>query len=174
MFEPLRMAGTSLAGSPASGATSTVVDLARFANELLAPTLIAAATLAEATAPAFPGLAGVVPGIGRFDPCDWGLGFELKGAKVPHWTPPRASPGTFGHFGASGTFLWVDPIADLARRVPDGPPVRAVGARPVAVARTVSARPLAVNPVGLSYPIHPLELGRSTHGATKVPGRQSK
>jgi CubicO group peptidase (beta-lactamase class C family) len=114
VFEPLRMTSTALTGSPASGATSTVIDLARFANELLAPTLIAAATLAEATSPAFPGLAGVVPGIGRFDPCAWGLGFELKGAKVPHWTPPRASPGTFGHFGASGTFLWVDPVARLA------------------------------------------------------------
>ncbi len=24
------------------------------------------------------------------------------------------SPETFGHFGGSGTFLWVDPVADLA------------------------------------------------------------
>lgn len=26
----------------------------------------------------------------------------------------RNSPETFGHFGGSGTFLWVDPVADLA------------------------------------------------------------
>jgi CubicO group peptidase (beta-lactamase class C family) len=24
------------------------------------------------------------------------------------------SPATFGHFGGSGTFVWVDPVADLA------------------------------------------------------------
>jgi CubicO group peptidase (beta-lactamase class C family) len=24
------------------------------------------------------------------------------------------SPGTFGHFGGAGTFMWVDPVADIA------------------------------------------------------------
>jgi CubicO group peptidase (beta-lactamase class C family) len=56
----------------------------------------------------------VIPGIGRQDPNDWGLGLELKDAKAPHWTGTRNSPRTFGHFGGSGTFLWVDPEADLA------------------------------------------------------------
>jgi CubicO group peptidase (beta-lactamase class C family) len=27
------------------------------------------------------------------------------------------SPSTFGHFGGAGTFLWVDPAADLALAV---------------------------------------------------------
>jgi CubicO group peptidase (beta-lactamase class C family) len=69
--------------------------------------------LAEATTVAFPGLRGVLPGVGRFDPLDWGLGFELRDGKTPHWTGTRNSPGTFGHFGASGAFLWVDPDARL-------------------------------------------------------------
>ena len=56
----------------------------------------------------------MLPGLGRFDPLDWGLGFELRDEKDPHWTGSRNSPATFGHFGASGTFLWVDPVADLA------------------------------------------------------------
>ena len=63
---------------------------------------------------AFPGLAGVLPGFGRQDPCDWGLGFELRDAKRPHWTGARNSAGTFGHFGQSGGFLWVDPAAAVA------------------------------------------------------------
>ena len=45
---------------------------------------------------------------------DWGLGFELRDGKRPHWTGERNSPRTFGHFGAAGTFLWVDPGVGLA------------------------------------------------------------
>ena len=63
---------------------------------------------------AFPGLVGVLPGLGRQDPNDWGLGFELKDAKHPHWTGAANSPHTFGHFGGAGTFLWVDPDAHAA------------------------------------------------------------
>jgi CubicO group peptidase (beta-lactamase class C family) len=111
---PLGMKDTELRGSPAKDGWSTVDDLVRFAAELLAPTLVAPTTLADATSEQFPGLAGVVPDLGRYDPNPWGLGFELKGAKSPHWTAPDGSPGTFGHFGGSGTFLWVDPEARLA------------------------------------------------------------
>ena len=74
-------------------------------------------TLAEATSVQFPGLVGVLPGFGRMEPNDWGLGFELKDAKSPHWTGARNSPRTFGHFGSTpgtATFLWVDPEARLA------------------------------------------------------------
>ncbi|MEO7555263.1 MAG: serine hydrolase domain-containing protein [Acidimicrobiales bacterium] len=114
VLAPLGMTASALTGSPASGAASSVDDLCRFAAELLTPTLIAPTTLAEATAVQLPGLAGVVPGFGRFDPNDWGLGFELKGTKTPHWTASGGSPRTFGHFGAAGSFLWVDPDAHLA------------------------------------------------------------
>ena len=86
----------------------------RLGQELLAPTLVDAATLAEATTVQFPGLAGIVPGFGRMDPCDWGLGFEIRDGKAPHWTATANSPATFGHFGGSGTFLWVDPDAGVA------------------------------------------------------------
>ena len=48
------------------------------------------------------------------EPNDWGLTFELRDAKSPHWTGSRNSQRTFGHFGASGTFLWVDPDAGVA------------------------------------------------------------
>ena len=106
--------GAELRGRPSAGIWGTLADLAAFGRELLAPTLVAPETLAEATAIAFPGLVGVLPGVGRQDPNDWGLGFELKDAKSPHWTGSLNSPATFGHFGGAGTFLWVDPDAPAA------------------------------------------------------------
>jgi CubicO group peptidase (beta-lactamase class C family) len=115
VLTPLDMTSSRLAGSAGAGAISTCADLARFAAELQAPRLIAEQTLREATAaPAFPGLAGVLPGFGRQNPNDWGLGFELRDHKDPHWTGHTSSAGTFGHFGQSGTFLWVDPVARCA------------------------------------------------------------
>ncbi len=114
VFEPLGMRGASLTGSAASAVTATLADLRGFAAELLAPTLVSAETFATATSVAFPGLAGVLPGFGRQDPNDWGLGCEIRGRKNPHWTGSTNAPVTFGHFGQSGTFIWVDPVARLA------------------------------------------------------------
>lgn len=112
---PLGMVATTMAGSPAHGARSTLGDLLHFAGELLAPgRVLAAELLAEATTSQLPDLDGVLPGFGRQSPNPWGLGFELRDHKAPHWTPPEASPATFGHFGRSGGFLWVDPEAGLA------------------------------------------------------------
>src|SRR5919202_5964418 len=113
VLEPLSQSAT-LAGSPASGLEGTLADLLALGSELLAPTVVASETLSEATAVAFAGLVGVLPGFGRMDPNDWGLGFELRDEKRPHWTGTHNSPATFGHFGRSGTFLWVDPEARLA------------------------------------------------------------
>jgi CubicO group peptidase (beta-lactamase class C family) len=116
VLHPLGMR-TVLRGSPAAGLQGTLDDLAALARELLAPTLVAHETFAEATSVQFPGLAGVIPDLGRFDPNDWGLGFELKGSKQPHFSGTLTSPRTFGHWGGSGTFIWVDPDRDLALAV---------------------------------------------------------
>jgi CubicO group peptidase (beta-lactamase class C family) len=113
---------------PAAGAVSTLPDLVRLARCLLergAP-VVGPELFAEATSVQFPGLAGAVPGVGRFDPNDWGLGFELHDGKRPHWMGDRRSPAAFGHFGATGCFVWVDPVAEVAaaavteRSVDDG------------------------------------------------------
>ncbi|MEQ0557701.1 serine hydrolase domain-containing protein [Amycolatopsis sp. NEAU-NG30] len=114
LFGPLGMTSTTLEGSPASGAVSTVDDLVAFAAELQSPKLLDPATVAEATNVVFPGLSGVLPGFGHQKPNDWGLGFEIRDHKSPHWTGANSSPRTFGHFGQSGTFLWVDPDAGAA------------------------------------------------------------
>lgn len=114
VLQPLGMDATRLVGPPGSGAEGTVADLLRFAGELLDPQLLDPSLLREATEVAFPGLAGVLPGFGRQTPNDWGLGFELKGSKQPHWTGDLLSASTFGHFGRAGSFLWVDPERSLA------------------------------------------------------------
>ena len=116
VFEPLGM-GATLEGSAGAGAHGSLDDLLRLGRELLAPTLVAPETLDEATTVQVPGLGGVIPGIGRYDPNDWGLGLELRDRKPSHWMGNRASERTFGHFGGSGTFLWVDPDRSLGLAV---------------------------------------------------------
>lgn len=111
---PLGLNATDLGPRPSRDGHSSLGDLARVVTELLSSTgLLHRSTLAEATSVQFPGLRGVVPGFGRQDPNDWGLGFEIKGTKVPHWTGSVNSAATFGHFGQAGTMLWVDPAARL-------------------------------------------------------------
>ena len=117
VFEPLGMASSSLGGGAAAagfGGESTVADLALFAGDLLRPVLVSPELHAAATSVQFPGLSGVLPGYGTQRPNDWGLGFEIRDTKSPHWTGSLNSGQTFGHFGQSGTFIWVDPTADLA------------------------------------------------------------
>jgi len=116
VLEPLGLTAT-LEGDAAGGIVGTLGDILTFGREALAPTLVAPETLAEATAVQFPGLDGVLPGFGRQTPNDWGLGFELRGGKLPHWTGTRNSTRTYGHFGSkpgTATFLWIDPERQLA------------------------------------------------------------
>ena len=115
VFEPLAMTGSTLAGSPARDGVSTVDDFSALLASLVAgpsgwlhPTTLDAATTVQ-----FPGLRGVVPGYGMQNPNDWGLGFEIRSAKSPHWTGSTNSPATYGHFGQAGTMFWVDPTAGL-------------------------------------------------------------
>lgn len=117
VFEPLGMSDSRLDGGAAAagfGATSTVADLAAFAGDLLAPVTVSPQLHAEAISVQFPGLDGVLPGYGPQRPNDWGLGFEIRDAKSPHWTGSANSGRTYGHFGQSGTLIWVDPVIERA------------------------------------------------------------
>jgi CubicO group peptidase (beta-lactamase class C family) len=117
VFEPLGMPATRLDGGAQAagyGATSTVADLAAFANDLLSPATVSDQMHADAISVQFPGLDGVLPGYGVQRPNDWGLGFEIRDAKSPHWTGAGNSAASYGHFGQSGTLIWADPDAELA------------------------------------------------------------
>ena len=114
VFAPLGIVSEVQSGSSAKDARLDIVNLSLFVAEMRRPRLLARDTFVDAVTAQFPELDGIVPGIGRFDPCPWGLGPEIRGGKHPHWTSPHHSAVTYGHFGGSGTFVWVDPIADVA------------------------------------------------------------
>jgi len=105
--------GLDPGGDPGSGMHASLADVLSFGRELLSPSLVAGETLDEMTTVQFPGLSGVLPDFGRFDPLDWGLGVQLSSGG-PSWMGTKVSPRAFGHFGGSGTFLWVDPEAGVA------------------------------------------------------------
>ena len=111
VLEPLGRASVLIPGSPAHSGEGSAADLSVFARELAAPGLVSAGLAERARTVAFPGLDGVLPGYGRQRPNDFGLGVEIRGRKAPHWTGSGNSPATFGHFGQSGSFIWVDPVA---------------------------------------------------------------
>jgi len=113
VLEPLGMLSSSLHGTPAHQFTSTVHDLALLMREWTSPRLVTAASRDEFRTPQFPALAGIIPGLGRFDPCPWGLGCEIRGTKSPHWTGTIAAPEAYGHFGGAGTFLLMEPTAGI-------------------------------------------------------------
>ena len=117
VFEPLGMKGarvdTSLypAAGPhgaAAGMSASASELGLLAVELRAPRLVSPGTIAEATTLQCGPIPGVLPGFGSQENNAWGLGFEIRNGKWPHWTGSLNSEGTFGHFGQSGTFMWVD------------------------------------------------------------------
>lgn len=110
VFEPLQMSDSTLEGSPAHAVFSTVLDVLKFIAEVRQPRLVSPTTRDEALTVQFPTLAGLVPGVGSFSPNPWGLGFEIHGSKSPHWMGRTNSSATVGHFGGSGTMMWIDPV----------------------------------------------------------------
>lgn len=96
----------------ATGLVGTVSDLVLLVRGLWETILASQASLELIRHPYLPELPGVLPGFGAMAKNTWGMGAEIKGTKSPHWTAPSNSPETFGHFGRSGSFLWIDPAAN--------------------------------------------------------------
>ena len=113
VFEPLELQ-CEPAGSAAAGLHGTLLDLLDVGRELLVPTLVAPETLAEATTVAFPGSPASCPSSVGWTRTTGASASRVRDLKSPHWTGSRNSPATFGHYGGAGTFLWVDPDAQLA------------------------------------------------------------
>jgi CubicO group peptidase (beta-lactamase class C family) len=115
VLAPLGMQRTSLEGSPASGAASTATDLARSRPELLAPTLIAAATLDSATtcsSPASTVSSGLRPSLTQR------LGARVRGARRQASALDRADrlAAHVRSLRPLGHILWVDPDSQVAVR----------------------------------------------------------
>jgi CubicO group peptidase (beta-lactamase class C family) len=113
VLDPLGMERTTLAGSAAAGMVGPLRDLVSLLIEIMEPSLLSVELAAEMRTIQYPALAGVLPGFGRFDPCPWGLGLEVKGTKEPHWTGRLWDPSSVGHFGQAGGFLVTTGSRDL-------------------------------------------------------------
>jgi len=109
VFEPLGMGTAEIYGSAGHGGRASLSDMRSFASELLAPRVLSEETLHDAMTNHFGDIRGVVPGYGMQKPCPWGLGFEIRGGKAPHWTGDGMPSETVGHFGMAGTYMWVVP-----------------------------------------------------------------
>lgn len=119
---PLSMTETDVTGRPSAGARASIHDLLIFGREVLRPRLIDPGLRDLALAVSHEGLRGIVPGYGGFADNQWGLGFERKGVKSPHWLADSFGPDTAGHFGAQGSFLFIDRSRDLAAAFLSGVP----------------------------------------------------
>jgi CubicO group peptidase (beta-lactamase class C family) len=103
-------------GLPQSGAYGTASDYLALLRLVLdggrlpsGAALLAPETCARLHANHGGALAGGVGGFMEWDRCDWGLGFELRDGKLPHWTGAALSEAAFTHFGVSGTLAFGDP-----------------------------------------------------------------
>ena len=169
---PLHL-GLDPSGHPGAGMHGSLDDVLALGRELLAPVLVAGETHDEMVRVQFAGLDGVLPDFGRFTPLDWGLGVELKGAKEGHWSGRLTSPRTFGHFGGSGTFLWVDPDRGHRVRGADDTRVRRLGEG--GVAPTLGRRPprARLTPLVVIQPKRRLRRREARYSSSAKRGRRS-
>lgn len=112
VFSPLGIK-RKMRGSPAWGMHGSLRELLAFAFEAACPRFLSRELFAAWSRSDGMVLPGVVPGYGFHRDNAWGLGCEIRATKDPHWTLPDSSPDTYGHFGQSGSFLWIDPAAHL-------------------------------------------------------------
>ena len=103
VFRPFGLNSTALEGRPSAGVVGSTKDLATLAVAWLRPDGIAKETRNRIITPYLAQLEGFVPGFGRFSPCPWGLGPEIRGEKQ-HWMGDWP-PASFGHFGQSGALI---------------------------------------------------------------------
>jgi len=103
-------------GAPWGGMMSTADDLAKFLRHLL--TISAGETgilhpkmLEAMTNNQLESLPHIDPAIARSTP--WGLGWQLNWPAHPRGFGSMLPPNAYGHWGATGTLIWVDPVSEL-------------------------------------------------------------
>lgn len=106
VLTPLEMSSARLEGRAAQGLVGSTHDLMHLAREWVTPTLLTREARDATVGVYLPELSGVVPGFGRFTPCPWGLGPEVRGEKH-HWMGDWPAD-SFGHFGRSGALALVN------------------------------------------------------------------
>ncbi len=103
-------------GVPWGGLLTTPMDLAKFAQLMLNRgrvgdrQILAEATIAAVTRNQLAPMKDVPDEEHRFRP--WGFGWRLQWSNHSSTFGDLVSPSTFGHWGATGTMLWIDPERD--------------------------------------------------------------
>jgi CubicO group peptidase (beta-lactamase class C family) len=103
-------------GAPWGGVLSTPADLARFAQAMLSggtldgTRIFAKATIEAATKNQLSGMLGV-PAADR-EARPWGFGWRLSWPGSSPYFGDLLGPRMYGHMGATGTVLWLDPDRD--------------------------------------------------------------
>lgn len=107
--------------SPSGGLFATARDLVRFASVFLGygsgsteKPFLSRPAIALMTTNQTGDLPGGIEGLGVWPVGSWGLGWQVKGASIPHWTGDLTSPASFCHPGQAGTLLWADPESGVA------------------------------------------------------------
>jgi len=127
---PLAMDSARLgpADSPAAGLVGTLGDLLALAAEAHPPPPCVSSTTADQQRRVgVPRSRRHPAGFGRQQPCDWGLGPEIRGDKRPHWTGASNSRSTSGTSARpAGSSGWTRGPRRPGR--PHRPRLRALGA----------------------------------------------
>jgi CubicO group peptidase (beta-lactamase class C family) len=103
-------------GAPWGGVLSTPRDLARFAQAMLSggtldgTRVFAKATVEAATRNQLSGLFGIP--VAEREGRPWGLGWRLSWPGYSPYFGDLLGPRMYGHMGATGTVLWIDPDRD--------------------------------------------------------------
>jgi CubicO group peptidase (beta-lactamase class C family) len=103
--------------SSSSTLCATAMDMAIFGQTFLNNGsygnyhLLSPATVAAMTQNQIPGIPGETHNGVAAPPCGFGW-FKLEQCRFPQW-PSLLSPQSYGHSGASGAVLWVDPKFDI-------------------------------------------------------------
>lgn len=103
-----------LESSCAHGAIGDDEGIVALMNEIRNPSFIPQSIFSKLTQTYLPELEGILPGWGNYKHNTFGIGFEIKGDKTPHWTSELSSPQTYGHFGQSGAFIFHDPENNIS------------------------------------------------------------
>lgn len=106
-------------GAPAGGLFTTVRGIVPFLQAFFRQGVaqgrpwLRRETVAAMTRPQISGVPGRVGVLYEWPAVDWGLGWDVKGGKRPHWTGTLASDQTVSHEGYAGTLVWADPTREL-------------------------------------------------------------
>lgn len=123
VLEPAGMRGASFIQNVAHSAAASedvtgaafglqggIDDLIALTEALCFELVVTSESLSAFRTVFLPDLAGVLPGFGHQSPNSWGLGAEIRDHKSSHWMGTLVSAEAYGHFGQSGSFLWIDPV----------------------------------------------------------------